>query len=79
MVGVVYTGVTTPVDVTSNEVGDKVGTASTVSVLGIVAIGDGGVNKAAKMAGITKISHVDVKTTSILGLFCIQDYFVYGK
>lgn len=79
MVGAVYTGVTTPVEVTSNEVGDKVGTASTISVLGIVAVGDGGVNKAAKMAGISKISHVDVETTSVLGLFTLQKYFVYGK
>lgn len=79
MIGAVYTGVTNPVDVTSNAVGDKVGTASSVSVLGLVAVGDGGVNKAAKLAGITKISHVDVKTTSVLGLFTSQKYFVYGE
>lgn len=79
LVGAVYTGYTEPAAVTCNEVGSKVATAKTVSVLGIVAVGDGGINKAAKAAGITKISHVDVKTTSVLGLFTTQKYFVYGE
>lgn len=78
LVGALYTGVTTPEAVTSNDVGSKVGTANATSILGLVAIGNGGVNKAAKEAGITKISHVDVKTVSILGLFTTQKYFVYG-
>lgn len=79
MVGALYTGVTQPEAVTSNEVGSKVGTATTTSVLGLVAVGNGGVNKAAKEAGITKISHVDVKTVSVLGIFTTQKYFVYGE
>ena len=78
-VGVLYTGTTTPVGVTSNDVGTKVGMSKATGVLGLVAAGDGGVNKAAQMAGISKISHVDVKTTSVLGLFTIQKYFVYGE
>ena len=79
MVGAVYTGITQPEEVTSNEVGTKVGVAKCTSILGIAAVGDGGVNKAAKEAGITKISHVDVKTTSVLGIFTTQKYFVYGE
>ena len=68
-VGALYTGITTPTAVTSNEVGSKVGTATCTGILGLVATGDAGVNRAAKTAGITKISHVDVKTVSILGIF----------
>ncbi len=79
MIGAVYTGYTAPAAVTSNELGDKVGTAATISVLGIVAVGDAGINQAAKSAGITKISHVDVKTISLLGLFTANKYFVYGE
>lgn len=78
-VGSLYTGVTIPHAVTSNTVGSKVGTATCAGVLGIVAVGDAGVNKAAKQAGITKISHVDVKTVSVLGIFTTQTYFVYGE
>ena len=79
MVGTVYHGTTEPVAVTSNVIGTKVGTAKCVSVLGIVAVGDGGINMAAKDGNITQISHVDVKTLSILGLFTVKKYYVYGE
>ena len=78
-VGAIYTGTTQPHSVTSNALGTKVGVAKCTGILGIVAVGDGGVNKAAKMAGITKVSHVDVKTVSVLGIFTTQKYFVYGE
>ncbi len=79
MVGMVYTGHTEPVTATSNKVGTKIGTSKSMSILSIAAFGDGGINKAAKMAGITKISHVDVKKISFLGLFTTHKYFVYGE
>lgn len=79
MVGGIYTGYDAPFAVTGNEVGTKVGTATTVSVLGLVAVGDGSIDIAAKKGNIKKISHVDVKTTSILGLFTQHKYFVYGE
>lgn len=79
MVGAIYHGVTQPVAVTSNVVGHKVGTATCVSVLGLVAVGDAGVAQAAKDGNITQISHVDVKTTSVLGVFTSQKFFVYGE
>lgn len=79
MVGALYTGDTQPAAVTSNVVGHKVGTAQCVSVLGIVAVGDAGINAAAKNGNITKISHVDRKTISVLGIFTTYKYFVYGE
>lgn len=79
MVGSVYTGNTEPKAVTSNAIGSKVGMAQCTSVLGLIAIGDGGINAAAKEGGIKKVSHVDVKTLSVLGLFTVQKYFVYGE
>lgn len=79
MVGAFFTGYTEPEMVTSNPVGFKCGTAKTVSVLGIIAVGDGGIKKAASMGGITKISHVDKKVVSVLGLFTTHKYFVYGE
>ena len=77
--GAIYTGYTKPYEITPNKVGTKVGTAKNVGVLGIVAVGNAGVNDAAKLAGITKISHVDVKTLSVLGLFVVKTYYVYGE
>ena len=71
--------VKSPVTVTENPVGSKKGEASTVSVLGWFAVGDASVQKAAKEAGITKISHVDEESTSVLGLFAKYTITVYGE
>lgn len=77
-VGGVYTDTTAPVAISSNQMGTKVGEARILNILGVVALGDGGVQAAAKKAGITRISHVDVKTFSILGVYTTVDYIVYG-
>lgn len=77
--GAIFMGHTKPVAVTSANVGSKVGTVSTTNICNLVTLGDGSVNKAAKMAGIKNISHVDVKTTSILTIFCRKTYYVYGE
>lgn len=79
--GMVYQGITVPHSVTSNPISDnvKVGKSNYISVLGIVAIGDGGINVAARNAGITKISHVDEQKTSVLGLFTKSETIVYGE
>ena len=61
--GVLYTGVTSGESVTSNPLGKKVGQSSASNILGA------SIDLAAKKAGIKKISHVDVKKTSVLGIF----------
>ncbi|MDE6811230.1 MAG: TRL-like family protein [Muribaculaceae bacterium] len=78
-VGVLYTGVKEGEMVTSNQLGDKVGTASSIGVLGLVNVGDASIQNAANSAGIKKISHVDAKKTSVLGLFASYKIFVYGE
>ena len=77
--GVLYTGVTEGQMVTSNQLGTKVGTSNSIGVLGLVAIGDASIQTAAHSAGIKKISHVDAKKTSILGLFAKYEVLVYGE
>lgn len=77
-VGAVYTDVVEGQMVTSNTLGKKVGTSNAIGVLGIVAIGDASIQTAANSAGIKKISHVDCKKTSVLGLFSKSQIFVYG-
>lgn len=78
-IGALYTGVSEGKAVTSNGVGKKVGQSSATNVLGIVATGDASINTAAKNAGIKKISHVDVKKTSVLGIFANYTTIVYGE
>lgn len=77
--GFIYMGHTKPMMVTSNPVGMKVGTVKTMNIFNVVTLGNASVARAAKMAGITKISHVDVKTTGVLTLFCVKTYYVYGE
>lgn len=78
-VGVLYTGVTEGEMVTSNTLGTKVGTSSSVGILGLVSIGDASIQTAANSAGIKKVSHVDAKKTSVLGLFAKYELVVYGE
>lgn len=77
--GVLYTSVTEGQMVTSNQLGTKVGTSSSTGVLGLVSIGDASIQTAANSAGIKKVSHVDVKKTSVLGLFATYTLMVYGE
>ena len=77
--GAIFMSHTKPVAVTSAPVGSKVGTVTTMNLFNLVTWGDGSVNKAAKMAGISNISHVDVKTMSVLTIFCKKTYYVYGE
>lgn len=72
---------TTPIAATSNPVGNKCGVASTTKILGIFGGSSNmGINKAAKLGGITQISHVDFVKKSFLG-FLVQTYqtVVYGE
>ncbi|MDB9093433.1 TRL-like family protein, partial [Parabacteroides distasonis] len=66
------------VSATANTLGSKKGEATATSILGLVAYGDASIQKAAKEAGITKISHVDQQSKSVLGLFSKYTVIVYG-
>ena len=77
-IGFVYTDVKGPVNASSAPKGSKQGQAESMNVLGIVATGDSSIQTAAASAGITKISHVDFKSWSILGLFSKFTTYVYG-
>ena len=64
---------TTPITATSNPVGNKCGEATATKYLGFLFLegsNDIGINKAAKNAGITKISHVDC---------AVKDYLIVTK
>lgn len=70
----------TPIAATSNPVGNKCGTASHWSFLLLFSGGANlGINKAAKEAGITSISHIDLKKTNFLGIYNKTTLLVYGE
>ena len=69
----------TPITATSNPVGNKCGTASHWSFLIFSGGANLGINKAAKEAGITSISHIDLKTTRFLCVYQKTTLLVYGE
>lgn len=72
--------VTLPVNATSNEVGSKVGMAKATGYLGVLWFNqDASIQKAAKQAGISKISTVDLKQTDILGIIQTYECIVTGN
>lgn len=71
---------TLPVTATSNPVGSKVGTATATGYLGVLFFNaDASIQKAAKNGGITRISTVDIKQTSILHLVITYETIVTGE
>lgn len=73
----IYTDVSGPVVATSNAIGSKKGEATAQGFV-FFAQGDASISAAAANGGITKISHVDYHTTSILGLYAKTTTTVYG-
>ena len=72
--------VTLPVNATSNEVGSKVGMSKATGFLGVLYFNqDASIQKAAKKAGITKISTVDLKQTDLLGIIQTYECIVTGN
>ena len=71
---------TLPVNATSNPVGNKVGTAKATGYLGVLFFdADASIRTAAKNGGITKISTVDIKQTSVLNLIVTYETIVTGE
>jgi hypothetical protein len=61
-------------------VGNKCGTATNVRFLMLFGSSDNmGINKAAKQGGITKISHIDYKTTTFYPFWQKWTIMVYGE
>lgn len=71
---------TLPVNATGNTVGSKVGTAKATGYLGFLFFNaDASIKSAAKNGGITKISTVDIKHTSLLNLIVTYETIVTGE
>ena len=75
--------ISSPVAVTTNPFGSKCGVSKSTLYLGGLWSSKGeenGIDKAAKSAGITKISHVDSSMKSyLLGIVMEQTIKVYGE
>lgn len=81
--GLFYTNATYPVTATGNEITDfsslKCGTSKTTNVLFLFETGDASIDKAAKEAGITKITHIDVNEKSVFIFWRRLTVTVWGE
>lgn len=77
--GSIFTKVKAPGQLNVNEVGTKVGTSNAIGILGVVGVGDYGLNEAIKNGNIKKVSHVDYETFSVLGVYTKITTYVYGN
>ncbi|MFZ0390153.1 MAG: TRL-like family protein [Calditrichia bacterium] len=77
--GFIYTEVKAPMGATSNENATKMGISSATSILGLVATGDASIEAAKKNGNITKVTHVDYSSKSILGIYAEFKTIVYGE
>lgn len=80
--GMVYTGYSAPLDLdyqATPTAGTKVGRASTMSVLGLVAWGDGSAEAAARAGMIQTIDGADYEYLNVLGVFQRYTTVVRGR
>lgn len=79
--GAIYTDVKAPHpdSVTSSSVGTKSGTATAVSILGLVCTGDASIQTAASNGGIKTINHVDYHDKIILWVYREYTTIVWGN
>ena len=82
-IGLFYTNATYPVTATGNEITDfstlKKGTSKTTNIRCLFETGDASINKAAKEAGITKITHIDVNEKSVFIFWRRLTVTVWGE
>lgn len=79
--GIVYTSYKAPLDFDQEKspVGDKKGTAETMSILGLVAIGDGSIQTAAEDGNLKTIYGADYEYFNILGVYQTYTTIVTGE
>ena len=80
--GILYTGTTFPSGDKvrlDSETASKQGISTCYSIFALVAFGDCSIKSAMKDGGITKIHHVDSKSTQFAFLMYKYDTIVYGE
>ncbi len=80
-VGVIFTDYQAPLDFDqeSSEVGSKQGMAETISILGLVALGDASINTAAQNGGISEIYGADYQYFNVVGVYQRYTTIVHGE
>ena len=78
--GLLISSYTAPldIDVDKTDIGSKRGEASSYAILGLISMGDAGIDAAARDVGIRTIKHADYKAFNVLGIYSTYTTIVYG-
>jgi hypothetical protein len=79
VVGLLYSDVKHPGEVTEAYGGSARGEACASSILGLIANGDASIDTAKKNGMVMQVTTVDHRTTNILGFYAKYCTIVYGK
>ena len=81
-IGIGFTEFTAPLDPDFNQTAmptdHKTGTSESISILGLIALGDASTEEAARDGDITVIDHADYEYFNVLGVFQRYNTIVYG-
>ena len=77
--GLVFTDRSRPLQATNNRIGSKQGRAQAENILGLIAIGDASISRAAANGGVREIGAVDVHQWCLLGVYGKTDTIVSGE
>ena len=79
--GWIYSDISAPIDTDANQttVAPKVGESESMSILGLVALGDASIRTASANANISKIDHVDYSYFNVLFVYQKFTTRVYGE
>jgi hypothetical protein len=78
--GALYTNVTLPITSSTGEIKySKIGKSECKSFLGLIAIGNAGLNDAARSYSLTEIKYVDYHVENILGILGTYTTTIYGE
>ncbi|WP_238582904.1 TRL-like family protein [Isoalcanivorax pacificus] len=77
--GFLFTSVAGPVNASDNEHSSKTGESCAANILGIVAGGNASIDAAKQKGNISKVSSVDYRSTTVLGMFSQSCTIVKGE
>lgn len=79
--GIIFTDYSAPLDhdFDRTQVGMRTGTAETISILGLVALGDASTRTAASNGGITTVHGADYNYFNVLGVYQKFELVVHGE
>ena len=80
-IGVAFSEFNAPLDHDFDEtaVSQRKGVSESISILGLVALGDASTAAAAKQGGLSRIDHADYEYYNVVGVYQRYRTVVYGK